>query len=106
MSKEIVSALSSAAELFAGVAPVGGPIGIVAGVSAVALKAASAIAAAGGEPIKEISRMLSAHPEVTAVEDEWSRVIADRFPTSEPPKAGDGSDVYGDDDGQQEDQPP
>lgn len=78
-SKEVASALNAASDLAMLVIPAGGPAGVVAGVVAVALKAASAIAAAGGDPVGEITRILSSVPEVNKVHGGWDSVIDNEF---------------------------
>ena len=105
----LADALDTAADIAGGMAAASGPVGIVGGIAAVALKAGAAIARAGKDPVVEITRILSAEPEVAAVHSEWEALIDRTFATkSEPPAAGDGSDVYDeeDDHGSEEDPPP
>ncbi len=83
-AKDIASALDSASNLATLVIPAGGPAGIIAGVVSVALKAASAIAAAGGDPVIEIARILSSLPEVAKVHGRWDNLIDREFPSSPP----------------------
>lgn len=105
----LADALATAADIAGGLAKTPGHVGIVGGIAAVALKAGAAIARAGKDPVVEITRILSATPEVAAVHDEWDALIKRTFTTkSEPPAAGDGSDLYDevDDHGKDEDTPP
>lgn len=87
MSSEVVSALDTAsdvADTIAKAAP--GPLGLISKVASVALKAASGIAAAGGDPVIEITRLLtSSDGGVGEVHDDWDDFIANNFPKSQPP---------------------
>ena len=67
-----------------------GPIGIAAKIASLALKAGAAIAAAGGDPVMEIARMLSSKKEVKGVHGEWDDFVTRNFPpASQPPSAVD-----------------
>lgn len=105
---ELSQVLDQVGDIASGMSKIPGPAGIAGSVAAIALRAASAIAQAGKDPVVEIARMLRASPEVASVHSEWERLIDTSFnKKSEPPAAGDGSDVYGDpDDGNDKDQPP
>jgi len=72
--------------------------GIVARVIGIATKAAAALAAGGLDPEIEMSRVDDADPLVVEARDEIEQAIADRFhKKTDPPTAGDGSDVYNED---------
>ena len=87
MSNDVASALSSAADMALLLVPAGGPGGIIAGITSIALKAGAAIAAAGGDPVVEITRMLSSTPGVVAVRNEWDAIIDREFPDVPQPPA-------------------
>jgi hypothetical protein len=79
MSDEVASALSRASEIAGLVAASPGPIGIIAKIASLALKAGSAFAAADQDPVVEIQRILSASPEIAKVHNEWDDYIAKTF---------------------------
>jgi hypothetical protein len=54
-------------------------VGVVGGVVSAALSAASAFAAAGQDPVVEITRILSAVPELAEVERDWTAAISRKF---------------------------
>jgi hypothetical protein len=78
------------------------PFSVALGIAAVALKAGSAIAAAGQDPIVEITRMLDRNPHVDKVRGEWASFIDAHWPvghrkTAPSPSSGPGLDPYDDD---------
>lgn len=73
-------ALAKAADLATTVAPVApAPFDTVAKIAAAALKAGTAFAAQGKDPVAEVTRMLTADPEVKRVHDDWDAQIAAKF---------------------------
>jgi len=81
MSAEDISlALKTASDVaqLASAAP--GPAGIAATIVAIALKAGSALALAGKDPVIEIERILSADPEMAKVHDGWDSFIMNELP--------------------------
>ena len=58
-------------------------VSIPAGIVAVALKAGSAIAAAGQDPVVEITRILDRHPQVEKVRKEWAAFIDQNWPVGQ-----------------------
>lgn len=90
-SKDIAQALNSASEIAALGIAAGGPVGIVATIASLALKAGAAIALAGGDPVKEITRILSSTPGVTDIHTGWEKLIDKEFGSStvpSPPPVG------------------
>lgn len=90
MSNDVAAALQTASEIadLAAVAP--GPVGLIAKITSLALKVGAGIAAAGGDPVIEITRMLSPTKEVAGVHSNWDDFIGRNFPSaSEPPPAPD-----------------
>lgn len=83
MSKEVAAALSEASKISGLLTVAPGPIGIVASIASIALKAASAIAAAGQDPVIEITRILSSVGPVAAVDDDWNTIIDNEFADTE-----------------------
>lgn len=83
MSDEVASALSRASEIAGLVAASPGPIGIIAKIASLALKAGSAFAAADQDPVVEIQRILSASPEIAKVHNEWDDYINKTFHNAE-----------------------
>ncbi len=79
MSDDVASALDTASEITKMVGAVPGPIGIIARIASLALKAGSAFAKAGKDPVKAIERILSADPEVAAVHAGWNDYAAELF---------------------------
>lgn len=59
------------------------PVSVAAGLAAVAFKAGAAIAAAGDDPVVEITRMLDRNPQVNKVRGEWSAFIDAHWPVSQ-----------------------
>jgi len=95
MSSEIASALGVASKLADSVAKgESGTLGIVGKIASLAFKAAAGIVAGGGDPVIEITRMLSPKPEVEGVHDEWDDFIRRNFPQSEPPPTDPAPDPY------------
>ncbi len=84
MSNEVADALTTASEIAGLVGAAPGPVGIVAKIASMALKAGSAIAKAGKDPVIEIQRILSAQPEVEKVHSEWDDYIASTFGATVP----------------------
>lgn len=91
MSDDVADALNTASEI-AGLAAVSpGPIGIVARIASLALKAGAALAKAGKDPVIEIERILSAEPEVVKAEGDWDEYARGLFGAAtvpSPPPAG------------------
>lgn len=113
MSDELASVLDGGAGLATTLAASGGPIGIAAGIAAVALKAGAALARAGKDPLIEITRILSSDPATKQVHTEVKALIARLWPNQLSPTSSDASlaveatDPYEDiDDGKEEEQPP
>lgn len=82
---DVQTALQTASELADTVsrsAP--GPLGTVAKIAALAFRAGSRIASRGEDPVFEITRMLSARPQVEGVHSEWDEFIERNFPDSQP----------------------
>lgn len=82
---DVQTALQTASELADTVsrsAP--GPLGTVAKIAALAFRAGSRIASRGEDPVFEITRMLSARPQVEGVHSEWDEFIERNFPQSDP----------------------
>lgn len=80
MSSDVESALKSASEIVGLIAVAPGPIGIVAKIATIALRAGSALVAAGKDPVVEITRMLSAKSEVEGVHSNWSDFLEKNWP--------------------------
>jgi len=62
--------------------------GVIMQIVGLAVRAAEAIIAAGKDPVVEIRRLLSAAPEVAAVDAEFDALIDARFPRRERPITG------------------
>lgn len=85
MSDDVVDALNTASEIVGLGALTPGPIGIIAKIASLALKAGAAIAKAGKDPVIEIERILSAEPEVANAESDWGDYAANLFGKPPPP---------------------
>ena len=72
--RAIATAAGAAAPLLPGVGPA------IAGAIGAAIGLAADIAAAGNDPVAEITRIRRTDPSVKAVEDTWAAAIAKRFP--------------------------
>lgn len=75
----LVSALESAAHAAGALKTAAFPVGIIAAITELALKAGIGFAKAGKDPVGEIERILSAEPEVKKVHDEWDNRLDDKF---------------------------
>lgn len=80
MSDDVESALNTASEIVGLVAIAPGPIGIIAKIATLALKAGSAFARAGKDPVIEITRMLSAKDDVEGVHENWDDFLDRNWP--------------------------
>lgn len=100
MSMALADTLNAAAEVAGSVASVPGPVGVVAQITAIALRAAGAIAAAGRDPVPEITRLLSPASQLDAVRAEWNAAIERDFRprestrATEPAPPPSGEDIY------------
>ena len=74
---------ANTARMVAGALPP--PGNLIAGIASVALKAGALFAEAGKDPLVEITRILSADPELKRVHSTWSSMLDAKFPASEPP---------------------
>jgi len=83
MSVSIDQVLDSLTEVASAVSGLPAPVGSVAKIVEMALKAASAIAKTGQDPVVEIERILSADPLVQKVHQEWADLIAKKFPKTD-----------------------
>lgn len=83
-----LAALSDLArKVGAGAAGAGHPeIGTALAIASVALAAGSRAAAAGKDPLDEVTALLSPKEAVADVHQQWDAAIADRFPKSDPPE--------------------
>ena len=97
MTENLVPALDKASEIAALVGAARGPIGIIAKIASLALKAGSALAEAGKDPVIEIQRILSASPEVAKIHDEWEAHIATWEAHLTPRARDSGEGLYDDD---------
>jgi len=66
------------------VASAPGPVGVVAKIASMALKAGQGIAESGGDPVVEIERILRSEKGVQAVDEKWQDWILKNFRQSEP----------------------
>ena len=80
LSKALMTAAETAATLAVSLPP---PLNIVAGIASAALKAGTAFAEAGKDPVVEITRVLSSDPQVQQVHDDWDRMMNAKFGTEE-----------------------
>lgn len=88
MSNDVESALKTASEIVSLVAVVPGHIGTVAKIATLALKAGSAFARAGKDPVIEITRILSSKDEIEGAHDDWTDYLNRNWPlasTAPPP---------------------
>lgn len=83
---DLAESLNTAADITKLVAAAPGPIGMVAKIATLALKAGAGFAAAGKDPVIEIQRVLSSKAEVDEVHSDWDRWIKDNFPDTERPE--------------------
>ena len=88
---DILDGIAAAAAGAAGPLAATGPVGpIIAGVVAVALKAAATFERAGKDSVAEILRLHSKDPMLQTVRSDWEKFVQDNFPPrSEPPPAPD-----------------
>jgi hypothetical protein len=98
MNIDLIKVLDSAAEVAAGVASLPFPVGAVAKIIEISLKAASAIAKASKDPVIEIERILSADPLVKQVHADWAKLIEEKFHAKSvpppPPEPNSPVDIY------------
>jgi len=79
-SKFLENAADLAGKIAASTPP---PFNILAGIVAVSAKAGSAIAAAGDDPVIEITRLLDRHPGVQKVREQWAAFIDANWPLAQ-----------------------
>lgn len=77
--EEVSDALSVAAQAASATSAVPGIAGVISKIAAVAFGVASKIAKAGGDPVLEIERMLSAVPGTKDAEKDWSAALESKF---------------------------
>jgi hypothetical protein len=76
---DVAAALDTASEIVGLGALSPGPIGVIAKIASMALKAGAALAKAGKDPVIEIERILSAEPEVAKAEGDWDEYAKGLF---------------------------
>lgn len=108
INEEVAEALATAGSAATAAGAAGGIPGIIASITGIALSTAAGIAKAGGDPVREIERLLSSRSETEAVHSEWADAVDDKFgvlkpamvdvaPDTQPAPGSDaGEDVYED----------
>jgi len=77
--EEVSDALSVAAQAASATSAVPGIAGVISKIAAAAFGVAAKIAKAGGDPVIEIERMLSAVPGTKDAEKDWAAALESKF---------------------------